>query len=141
MSAYAASNSCIHGIVLLCSECDRVAPAEFPLGRRPFGIRRFVSWSTSIPLLGNHLSLFCLLFSVTTIINQLVMMKQQNMGVNPQMATMKWMMYIMPVMFFFIFNEYASGLSYYYFVSSLIGILTTWVMYKVTDEKKTSCTA
>ena len=95
-----------------------------------------ISWSTSIPLLGNHLSLFCLLFSVTTIINQLVMMKQQNMGDNPQMATMKWMMYIMPVMFFFIFNEYASGLSYYYFISSLISILTTWIMYKVTDEKK-----
>ena len=95
-----------------------------------------ISWSTSIPLLGNHLSLFCLLFSVTTIINQLVMMKQQNMGDNPQMAAMKWMMYIMPVMFFFIFNEYASGLSYYYFISSLIGILTTWIMYKVTDEKK-----
>jgi YidC/Oxa1 family membrane protein insertase len=64
------------------------------------------------------------------------MMKQQNMGDNPQMAAMKWMMYIMPVMFFFIFNEYASGLSYYYFISSLIGILTTWIMYKVTDEKK-----
>ena len=95
-----------------------------------------ISWSTSIPLLGNHLSLFCLLFSVTTIINQLIMMKQQNMGDNPQMAAMKWMMYIMPVMFFFIFNEYASGLSYYYFISSLIGILTTWIMYKVTDEKK-----
>ena len=52
------------------------------------------------------------------------------------MAAMKWMMYIMPVMFFFIFNEYASGLSYYYFISSLIGILTMWVMRKMTDEKK-----
>lgn len=94
-----------------------------------------ISWSTSIPLLGNHLSLFCLLFSAATIINQIVMMKQQNMGDNPQMAAMKWMMYVMPVMFFFIFNEYASGLSYYYFISSLIGILTTWIMYRMTDEK------
>ena len=64
------------------------------------------------------------------------MMKQQDTGANPQMAAMKWMMYIMPVMFFFIFNEYASGLSYYYFISSLIGILTMWVMRKMTDEKK-----
>ena len=95
-----------------------------------------ISWSTNIPLLGNHLSLFCLLFSAATVINQIVMMKQQNMSDNPQMAAMKWMMYIMPVMFFFIFNEYASGLSYYYFISSLIGILTMWVMRRMTDEKK-----
>ena len=95
-----------------------------------------ISWSTSIPLLGNHLSLFCLLFSVTTVLNQIIMMKQQDMGNNPQMAAMKWMMYIMPVMFFFIFNEYASGLSYYYFISGLIGILTMWIMRRMTDEKK-----
>ena len=95
-----------------------------------------ISWSTSIPLLGNHLSLFCLLFSATTIINQIIMMKQQDMGNNQQMAAMKWMMYIMPVMFFFIFNEYASGLSYYYFISGLLGIITTWVMRRMTDEKK-----
>jgi len=49
---------------------------------------------------------------------------------------MKWMMYIMPVMFFFIFNDYASGLSYYYFISGLIGIITMWVMRRMTDEKK-----
>ena len=95
-----------------------------------------ISWSTSIPLLGNHLSIFCLLFSITTVLNQIVMMKQQDMGNNPQMAAMKWMMYIMPVMFFFIFNDYASGLSYYYFISGLIGILTMWIMRRMTDEKK-----
>ena len=95
-----------------------------------------ISWNTHIPLLGNHLSLFCLLFSLTTVLNQIIMMKQQDMGNNPQMAAMKWMMYIMPVMFFFIFNEYASGLSYYYFISGLIGIITMWVMRKMTDEKK-----
>lgn len=94
-----------------------------------------ISWSTHIPLLGNHLSLFCLLFSVTTVLNQIIMMKQQDMGNNPQMAAMKWMMYIMPVMFFFIFNEYASGLSYYYFISGLIGIITMWIMRRMTDEK------
>lgn len=95
-----------------------------------------IHWSTHIPLLGNHLSLFCLLFSAATVINQIVMMKQQDTGANPQMAAMKWMMYIMPVMFFFIFNEYASGLSYYYFISSLISILIMWVMRRMTDEKK-----
>ncbi len=95
-----------------------------------------IHWSTHIPLLGNHLSLFCLLFSATTVLNQIIMMKQQDNGSNPQMAAMKWMMYIMPVMFFFIFNEYASGLSYYYFISGLIGILTMWAMRRMTDEKK-----
>lgn len=95
-----------------------------------------ISWSTHIPLLGTHLSLFCLLFSITTVLNQIIMMKQQDMGNNPQMAAMKWMMYIMPVMFFFIFNEYASGLSYYYFISGLIGIITMWIMRRMTDEKK-----
>ena len=39
-------------------------------------------------------------------------------------------------MFFFIFNDYASGLSYYYFISGLIGIITMWVMRRMTDEKK-----
>lgn len=95
-----------------------------------------ISWSYHIPLLGNHLSLFCLLFSITTVLNQIIMMKQQDMGNNPQMAAMKWMMYIMPVMFFFIFNDYASGLSYYYFISGLIGIITMWIMRRMTDEKK-----
>ncbi len=95
-----------------------------------------ISWSTHIPLLGTHLSLFCLLFSITTVLNQIIMMKQQDTGSNPQMKAMKWMMYVMPVMFFFIFNEYASGLSYYYFISGLIGIITMWIMRRMTDEKK-----
>ena len=43
---------------------------------------------------------------------------------------------IMPVMFFFIFNDYAAGLSYYYFISGLIGILTTWILRKTTNEEK-----
>lgn len=46
------------------------------------------------------------------------------------------MMYIMPVMFLFIFNDYASGLSYYYFLSLLITIVQTWIFRRVIDEKK-----
>lgn len=95
-----------------------------------------ISWSTNIPLLGNHLSIFCVLFSITTILTQVIMMKQQDMGNQPQMAAMKWMMYIMPVMFFFIFNDYVAGLSYYYFISGLIGILTTWILRRTTNEEK-----
>lgn len=95
-----------------------------------------IQWNFNIPFLGNHLSLFCLLFSVTTIISQIMTMKQQDNGSNPQMAAMKWMMYLMPIMMFFIFNDYASGLSYYYFVSSLLSILIMWIMHRMIDEKK-----
>ncbi len=97
-----------------------------------------INWGTNIPLLGNHLSLFCLLFSITNILNTVYTMKQQDMsmGGQQQMPIMKWMMYLMPVMFIFIFNDYSAGLNYYYFISGLIGILTMVVLRKVTDEKK-----
>lgn len=94
-----------------------------------------INWGTNIPLLGDHLSLFCLLFSVTNILNTMYSMKQQDMG-QQQMPGMKLMMYIMPVMFIFIFNGYSSGLNYYYFISGLIGILTMVALRKTTDEKK-----
>ena len=94
-----------------------------------------ISWSTHIPLLGNHLSLFCLLFSVTTVLNQIIMMKQQDMGNNPQMAAMKWMSYLMPIMFLFILNDYPSGLNYYYFISTLVSVVTTLIMRKTTNEE------
>ena len=94
-----------------------------------------IHWSTTIPLLGNHLSLFCLLFSITNILNTVYTMKQQDTG-QQQMPGMKLMMYIMPVMFIFIFNGYSSGLKYYYFISGLIVILTRVIRRKTTDEKK-----
>ncbi|EJX07852.1 inner membrane protein translocase component YidC [gut metagenome] len=94
-----------------------------------------ISWTTNVPLLGNHLSLFCLLFSITNILNTMFTMKQQDMG-QQQMPGMKLMMYVMPVMFIFIFNNYSSGLNYYYFISGLIGILTMVVLRRTTDEKK-----
>ena len=53
------------------------------------------------------------------------------------MKMMKYMMYFMPIMFLFIFNNYSSGLSYYYFVSTLITITMTWAIRKfyIRDEK------
>lgn len=94
-----------------------------------------IQWGVHIPLLGNHLSLFCLLFSLVNILNTMYSMKQQDMG-QQQMPGMKLMMYIMPVMFIFIFNGYSSGLNYYYFISGLIGILTMIILRKTTNEKK-----
>ena len=94
-----------------------------------------INWGVNIPFLGDHLSLFCLLFSVTNILNTWYMMKQQDTG-QQQMPGMKIMMYLMPVMVIFIFNSYSSGLNYYYFISGLIGILTTIILRKTTNEPK-----
>ena len=93
-----------------------------------------INWGTHIPLLGDHLSLFCLLFSLTNILNTMYMMKQQDAMAQQQMPAMKWMMYLMPVMFIFIFNDYSSGLNYYYFISGLISILIMIVLRKRTDD-------
>ncbi|MDE5642526.1 MAG: membrane protein insertase YidC, partial [Muribaculaceae bacterium] len=88
----------------------------------------------SIPFYGNHVSLFCLLMTVVNIIYTKINMANQPGG--NSMPGMKWMMYLMPVMFLFFFNDYASGLSYYYFLSLLITIIQTWVARKFIDEKK-----
>jgi YidC/Oxa1 family membrane protein insertase len=96
-----------------------------------------VEWDTYIPLIsstfGNHISLFCLLMTITNILYTKVTMDQSGQNTMPGM---KWMMYLMPLMFLFFFNNYASGLSYYYFLSLLITIIQTWAFRKLVDEKK-----
>lgn len=99
-----------------------------------------ISWSGNIPLVteyfGNHISLFCLLMTVTNIIYTRVNM-QNSPG---QMPGMKWMMYLMPVFFMVFFNNYAAGLSYYYFLSLLITIAQTYAfrfIIKEEDVRKT----
>jgi len=94
-----------------------------------------IRWNTHIPLLGSHLSLFCVLMSVTTLIYTKFNMDQQNTG-QEQMPGMKLMMYMMPVMMFFWFNSYASGLSYYYLISTLITILQTIAFRFFLNEEK-----
>lgn len=96
----------------------------------------FINFPFNIPFLGSHLSLFCLLMTVVNILNSKFMMQQQDTGANPQMAAMKWMTYLMPIMMLFILNSYPSGLNYYYFISTLISVVTTIVLRKTTDEEK-----
>ena len=96
----------------------------------------FIHFPFRIPFLGSHLSLFCVLMTVTQILNTKFMMQQQDTGANPQMAAMKWMSYLMPIMFLFILNEYPSGLNYYYFISTLVSVLTTIILRKTTNEEK-----
>lgn len=97
------------------------------------------SWSNHIPFLseyyGNHISLFCLLMTATNIVYTKFNMDATNTG-QAQLPGMKTMMYIMPVMFLFFLNQFASGLSYYYFISTLITILqTVAIRYFVNEEK------
>jgi YidC/Oxa1 family membrane protein insertase len=85
-----------------------------------------ISWDKDLWLIGDHISLFCLLFCVTQILNTYYTSKMQpSMGgaeMEQQQKMMRWMMYLMPVMFFFMFNDYSSGLNFYYFVSTLISV-------------------
>lgn len=87
----------------------------------------------TIPFYGAHVSLFTLLMSVTNIVY--TRMNQEMTASTSQMPGMKAMMYMMPVMFLVFFNNYASGLSYYYFVSTLITILQTILIRRFVDEK------
>lgn len=98
-----------------------------------------VSWDVQIPLIstffGNHISLFCLLMTITNIAYTKFNMDMTNTG-QQQMPGMKAMMYFMPVMFMFIFNSYASGLTYYYFISMVISIAQTLLFrYTINEEK------
>ena len=99
-----------------------------------------IRWGKNIWLIGDHLSLFCILFTLTNIINTLISMRQQkNQMVGEQaqqMKMMQWMMYLMPLMFFFWFNNYSSGLSYFYFISGLLTVVTMWYLNWKTDDKK-----
>ena len=99
-----------------------------------------LSWTTYIPIItpyfGNHLSLFCLLMTVTSILSTKLNMATQPTNDAMGGNMMKWMMYLMPVMFMFMFNSYASGLSYYYFISTLITVIQTYAIRATVDENK-----
>lgn len=88
----------------------------------------------TIPFYGNQVSLFCLLMTVVNVVYM-----RLNMQGQPQqegMGSMKWMSYLMPIMFLFFFNDYASGLSYYYLLSLLITIIMTYVFRHTVSEQK-----
>lgn len=98
-----------------------------------------ISWDTYIPIVtpyfGNHISLFCLLMAITNIIYTKYNMEMTNTG-QQQMPGMKMMMYFMPVMMLVFFNQYASGLTYYYFISTLMTIIQTIAFRFFINEDK-----
>ena len=93
-----------------------------------------ITWSHPIPIFGTHLSLFCLIMTVVNIVYTHITMQTQSGG--QEMKMMRWMMYLMPLMFLFFFNDYAAGLSYYYFISLLFTILQTMIFRWAVDDKK-----
>ncbi len=88
--------------------------------------------SFHIPFYGNHVSLFTLLMTVSTIIYTRVNM-QMTTATNPQM---KWMMYLMPILFLGFFNNYSAGLSYYYFLSNVFGFGQQYIFKAFINEEK-----
>jgi len=92
-----------------------------------------ISWSHAIPVLGDHISLFTLLMTISTIIS---MKMSDTSGSTQQVPGMKTMMYIMPVMFMFMLNNFSSGLTYYYFLANVITIGQNYLFKQFVDEKE-----
>ena len=100
-----------------------------------------IHFSTNVPFLGDHISLFCVLFCATNLVYSWLNMKMQKDSMvgsqaAQQMKMMQWMMMIMPFFFFFIFNSYSAGLNYYYWISLLGSALIMWYLKWRTDDKK-----
>jgi YidC/Oxa1 family membrane protein insertase len=89
----------------------------------------------TIPWYGDHISLFALLMTISSIFYTRI--NEQMMGsTQTQMPGMKTMMYLMPVMFLFWFNDYSSGLSYYYLLANLLTFAQIYIIRATIDEKK-----
>ena len=99
-----------------------------------------IEWSNHIWGIGDHLSLTCILFCVANLAYSYMSMRQQRdqmVGQQAeQMKMMQWMMYLMPLMFFFMFNDYSSGLNFYYFISLFFSAAIMWTLRKTTNDEK-----
>jgi YidC/Oxa1 family membrane protein insertase len=119
----------------------RFFPSSIELRQKGFlwaddlsGYDSILDFGFNIPLYGDHLSLFPILAAATMIFAQkLTQMPQQG---NQQMPGMKMMMYMMPVMFLFWFNNSASGLAYYYLVTNILTLGQTYLMRAVVSDEK-----
>lgn len=99
-----------------------------------------IEWNKNIWLIGDHLSLTCILFCAANVLYSVMSMRQQRdqmVGQQAeQMKMMQWMMYLMPVIFFFMFNDYSAGLNFYYFVSLFFSAAIMWILRKTTNDEK-----
>ena len=99
-----------------------------------------INWGNDLWLIGDHLSLFSVIYLVVGAISTWISMRMQQNQMSSeqaqQMKMMRYMTYIMPVMFFFVFNNYSSGLCFYFVVSSIATILIMWYLRMTTDDAK-----
>ena len=118
-------------------------PTSFALRQKPFlwaddlsSYDAIAQLPFTIPFYGDHVSLFPILASVA-IFFYMMMTTGQNMQTQPGMPNMKFIMYLSPLMMLVFFNNYASGLSLYYFVSNLITIFIMLAIKNfILDEDK-----
>jgi YidC/Oxa1 family membrane protein insertase len=89
----------------------------------------------TIPFYGDHVSLFCLLMTISTIVYTRINNEMMSTG-QQQIAGMKTISYIMPIMFLGFFNAYASALSYYYLLANLLTFLQMYLFRRFVNEKK-----
>ena len=116
----------------------RFFPASFELRQESFlwaddlsSYDSILELGFSIPFYGDHVSLFTLLMTISTILYT----RMNTQMATGQMAQMKWIMYLMPILFLGFFNNYASGLTYYYFLANMITYGQQFVMKRMIDEK------
>lgn len=122
----------------------RFFPSAYELRQQPFlwaddlsSYDSILDLSFNIPFYGDHVSLFTLLMTAATLIYTIINNKMMSTGGNEQqMKMMKWMMYLMPIMFLGIFNNYSSGLSYYYFLVNIITFAQMGIFRFAINEKK-----
>ncbi len=99
-----------------------------------------IEWNSNLWLIGDHLSLTCVLFCAAQLLYSWFTMQQQKdqmVGAQAQqMKMMQWMMFFMPLMFFFIFNDYSAGLNFYYCISLFFSALIMFVLRKTTNDEK-----
>lgn len=94
-----------------------------------------ITFNTAIPLLGNHLSLFTILLTITSI--AMAVYQQRSSGQVVTQPGMQYMPYIMPVMLMFMFNSFPAALTFYYLVQNLLSMAQQWIMeYFFIDNKK-----
>ena len=92
----------------------------------------FPNLSFDIPFYGDHISLFTLLMTISTLMY--THMNSSTMASTGPMAQMKWMMYLMPIMFLGFFNNFAASLCYYYFLANMFTFTQQYFMKRFIDE-------
>ena len=119
----------------------RFFPSSIELRQQPFlwaddlsTYDSIVTLPFNIPFAGNHISLFCVLMTVAQLLYTKMTMNQQ--AQTNAMPGMKFMMYGMPIMMFFILNNFSAALNYYYLLSLFISVIQMYIIRKSIDEKK-----